>query len=439
MKRFRHFYILLVALMIVMMPCSSLAVETPTDHKSILAQTPVLLNGEPSYVQTGNTNLTDLVTDAMRAYSMADIAILNAGAINASIPAGTITSADIASAFASNYALVKTTLSGREIKSLLNNVLLFSDEAFPLFSGIDVVAEKYQSNDGTFAARCISVTADGIELPDSELFSVITTEPLFSGDYGYQFSRTAQAYGRLFDAVTIYIENNAAKLDEGLYASRRMITWEPVINVSETVAALNAPVSDGITVYLLYPDTIPEAVMYALAEQNRTLTCHIAGPRPYSFSLNGSNIVAPSDVSLQSVITHNIPPGRREASSIDQNALYLDFSENGSLPSGTHFTVYVGDLYAPGSSLYLYYYDAIEDIVPYRDEPFVVDAEGNISCTVSSGITFFLNPYRLDATSLFDLPRSNNPFIPGIIVICTLFVLFTIVFLFLKHKRSRPS
>lgn len=439
MKRFHYLYTFLLILMVLTVPCFSHAADAPASDPPILARTPVLLNGEAPYVRIGNTSLTDLITDAMRDHAGADIAILDAGALETSIPAGNITQIEIDAALVSDDMLVLTVLSGREIKSLLDSVLLFSNEAFPQFSGISVVAEKYQKDDGTYAARCQSITMNGVELSDSDMFNVITTQPLFDGAHGYRFSGAMQECGQLSGAVAVYIQARAAEISGGLARDARMVTWEEAITVSETVAALNTSVPDGVSAHLLYPDTVPEAVMYALSGQNRTLTCQIAGSRTYFFTFTGTNITAPSDISLQSFVSPSLPPGRREASSIDENAIYIDLSGNGTLPSGTALSIYVGDLFAPGDSLFLYYYNLIEDISLYSDEPYVVDEAGYVTFTAASGTTFFLNPDRLDATSMFDLPRANNPFVPGIIGICALFALFTVVFLIMKHKKPRRS
>lgn len=78
---------------------AALIASTQKDQEPVLkeavAQTSVDLEGAREKVRAGETNLGDLLTDAMRDVSGADVALTNGGGIRASIKAGTVTKGDI--------------------------------------------------------------------------------------------------------------------------------------------------------------------------------------------------------------------------------------------------------------------------------------------------------------------------------------------------------
>ncbi len=59
--------------------------------KMVIGSTEIDLVGERNLIRNGETNLGDLVTDAMRSATGADVAIINSGGLRTSIPAGDIT------------------------------------------------------------------------------------------------------------------------------------------------------------------------------------------------------------------------------------------------------------------------------------------------------------------------------------------------------------
>ncbi|MGL1933337.1 MAG: 5'-nucleotidase C-terminal domain-containing protein, partial [Desulfotalea sp.] len=84
-----------------------------------IAKTSAELNGNNSINRFKETNLGDLITDAMRAKTGADIAFQNGGGIRASIAAGKIAYADILSVSPYNNSLVVIDMTGQQITQLL--------------------------------------------------------------------------------------------------------------------------------------------------------------------------------------------------------------------------------------------------------------------------------------------------------------------------------
>ncbi|MEG1158489.1 MAG: hypothetical protein RSD64_03880, partial [Christensenellaceae bacterium] len=110
-----------------------------------------------------------------------------------------------------------------------------------------------------------------------------------------------------------------------------------------------------------------------------------------------------------------------------------------SLPPSTVLKVYTGDVYAPGTTVYPYYYDAISDIVPFVENGLIVDEAGYVSLAVNSNTTYLLNSTRLNATTFFTLPTKENPFIGGIVVLISLFALWVILFFIAKKRHHKTN
>ena len=74
----------------------------------VVGKTDVVLDGVREHVRAGETNLSNLITDAMLAVSSADMAITNGGGIRASIDVGDITMEEIITVLPfGNYVVVK--------------------------------------------------------------------------------------------------------------------------------------------------------------------------------------------------------------------------------------------------------------------------------------------------------------------------------------------
>jgi 2',3'-cyclic-nucleotide 2'-phosphodiesterase (5'-nucleotidase family) len=101
-------------------------------------------------VRSGETGLGCLVTDLMRESTGADAALLNAGAIRASIGPGAVSLADVVTALPFNNKVVLITVSGTELEGALRHGLAASASpgpgggrggAFLQVSGIGFLAE----------------------------------------------------------------------------------------------------------------------------------------------------------------------------------------------------------------------------------------------------------------------------------------------------------
>ena len=86
-----------------------------------IAEAAVRLDGEREHVRTRETNLGNLVTDAIISGTGADIAIVNGGVIRASIEPGDITVGDVIMALPfADYVVVKE-VSGKDVIAALEH------------------------------------------------------------------------------------------------------------------------------------------------------------------------------------------------------------------------------------------------------------------------------------------------------------------------------
>uniref|UniRef100_UPI003567D14D 5'-nucleotidase C-terminal domain-containing protein n=1 Tax=Ilyobacter sp. TaxID=3100343 RepID=UPI003567D14D len=116
--------------------------EVNTENEKItsmvIGETPVLLDGERNNVRAGETNLGDMITEAVLFKTGADGVITNGGGIRASIQKGTITKGNIISVLPfGNYVVVKE-ISGQDLKDAIENGVQSYPEtrgAFPHVAG----------------------------------------------------------------------------------------------------------------------------------------------------------------------------------------------------------------------------------------------------------------------------------------------------------------
>jgi 2',3'-cyclic-nucleotide 2'-phosphodiesterase (5'-nucleotidase family) len=87
--------------------------------KAVIGHSEVLLDGKRKHVRYEETAMGDFVTDVMRTYTGADIAIVNAGALRADIGPGPVTLEDVFRALPFENEIIRVQLSGRDLLAAL--------------------------------------------------------------------------------------------------------------------------------------------------------------------------------------------------------------------------------------------------------------------------------------------------------------------------------
>lgn len=145
------------------------------------------------YADNGaDSALGDLVTDVLRAASGADFALLNATGIRADLPPGELTRATFAAALPFEDALTVLTLSGSQLRTLLNQQARVASEReckTPIqVSGLTL---SFKCS-GSASSATVRGTASNHELDPSAKYQVVTSAYLADGGSGFELLTQAE-------------------------------------------------------------------------------------------------------------------------------------------------------------------------------------------------------------------------------------------------------
>lgn len=146
--------------------------------KQVVGFTEVPLDGVRENVRSGETNLGNVITDAMRLVSGAQVALQNAGGIRASIAAGEITLEDVMQVEPFGNELATVELTGAQLREILQRSVA-AEKPFGGFlqvSGLNIVAV-----DGVIT----EVMVGDSPLDEGEIYLVATNAFLLEGGDGY--------------------------------------------------------------------------------------------------------------------------------------------------------------------------------------------------------------------------------------------------------------
>ncbi|MCD7954389.1 MAG: bifunctional metallophosphatase/5'-nucleotidase [Lachnospiraceae bacterium] len=211
--------------------------EIEAVYGEVFATTEVLLNGEREPgVRTEETNLGDLITDAMLWYATRDgvetlgieeeniVAITNGGGIRATIEAGDITMNDINTVLPFGNTVAVVYVTGEVLLESLEASTYSTPEAigaFPQTAGIEFTVdttvaydegEQYEGSTyyGPASIQRVTITAiNGQEFDPEATYAVVTNDFLAAGGdtyYAFSVSEVMDTGTPLDEAVIAYIE-----------------------------------------------------------------------------------------------------------------------------------------------------------------------------------------------------------------------------------------
>jgi 5'-nucleotidase/UDP-sugar diphosphatase len=152
-----------------------------------LGTTAVELDSRNATVRTGEAAIGNLIADAMRASTKADVAITNGGGIRAGRvypPGSTITRRDVLAELPFDNRIVVIEAPGADIKAAIENGLSQLPNAggrFPQVSGMTVEANISRPP----GRRVLSIRVGGKPLDDKRMYRVATNDFLSRGGDGY--------------------------------------------------------------------------------------------------------------------------------------------------------------------------------------------------------------------------------------------------------------
>lgn len=160
-----------------------------------LGRTAVELDGLNLHVRTRETNLGNLVADAFRQGTKADVALLNGGSIraNATFAVGALTKRDVISILPFENPIIKIEATGAQIKAALENgvsqVVEESESGrFPQVAGLRFEFDGRKP----VGSRVIKVTINGQPLDEKKTYSVASSVYMLEGGDGYSMFKNAK-------------------------------------------------------------------------------------------------------------------------------------------------------------------------------------------------------------------------------------------------------
>ncbi len=189
--------------------------EIKSEQKKItqvkIGDTPVKLDGERQDVRTGETNLGNLIGEAMLWKTGADIAFTNGGGIRASIPEGEITVGDIISVLPFGNYVVTKELKGSEIIEAIEHGISdypATKGAFPQIAGMKVQFDP-SANPGERVIR--AVMNSGEEILHDKNYVVATNDFIAAGGDDYRMFKNKAEAGNFEGLDEVLIDYIKAK------------------------------------------------------------------------------------------------------------------------------------------------------------------------------------------------------------------------------------
>ncbi len=179
----------------------------------VVGETKVDLDGERATNRTSETNLGNLATDALVAYTGADFAITNGGGIRVSVPAGNVTMGDLVNIFPFGNTVVTIEVSGKALREAFEQSVSLYPETNGGFlqasAAVKVVFDPAQP----VGSRIVSITVNGVEVTDDMVFTVATNDFTAAGGDNYAMlkdCKLVKEYGTLDEAMIAYFKQVGA-------------------------------------------------------------------------------------------------------------------------------------------------------------------------------------------------------------------------------------
>lgn len=174
----------------------------------VAGETTVELVGVRELVRAGETNLGNLLTDAMLDLSGADIAFSNGGGIRASVPAGTITRGNIVEVFPFGNLIEVKEVTGAMMKEILEH----GTDAYPEPAGKfpHVGGMTYQIDlSRPVGDRIVNMMIDGEPMDMEATYELATNDFVAAGGDGYDMLGDlpyVKSMSALDEALFMYIQ-----------------------------------------------------------------------------------------------------------------------------------------------------------------------------------------------------------------------------------------
>ncbi|MGB3403599.1 MAG: 5'-nucleotidase C-terminal domain-containing protein [Microcoleaceae cyanobacterium] len=189
-------------------------------RQTVIGQTQVKLEGDRAKIRTQETNLGNLIADAMLnqlKVDGADVALVNAGGIRSSIPPGNITLGQVLRVLPFNNTITRLDLTGEQLKQALEHGVSGVEEEDGCFSHVAGIRFSWNPTkpigDRINSVKIIDKNGTEKSLDLTVTYRVVTNNFMMKGGDGYQVLTQGENQvdtGFLIsDVVTEYIKNQS--------------------------------------------------------------------------------------------------------------------------------------------------------------------------------------------------------------------------------------
>jgi 2',3'-cyclic-nucleotide 2'-phosphodiesterase (5'-nucleotidase family) len=175
----------------------------------VIGLTPVNLNGERADVRTKETNLSNILCDAMIAATGADASLTNGGGIRASIEAGDITKKDVVTVLPFGNLVVTKKVTGAQLKQAIEHgIRLYPDQngGFPQVGGCAFTFDPAKEA----GSRVVTLTVGEQPVDEAKEYVLATNDFMADGGDGYDMLAAGPIltyYGGLEEILITYIQS----------------------------------------------------------------------------------------------------------------------------------------------------------------------------------------------------------------------------------------
>jgi len=198
----------------------------------VIGKSLVKLDGERANARTGETTLGNLITDAMKEATGAEIAFTNGGGIRASIEAGDVTYGDAVTSFPFTNFLVVIDVTGAELKAALEHGVDLYPAQAGHFSHVSGMTYKFDPNKEV-GSRIVEVSVAGKTLDLAKSYRLVTNDFMSVGGDGYTMfaGKPVIAEGALLSDALIDYFNAHGEVEpkvEGRIVGVPLVKPEPI-------------------------------------------------------------------------------------------------------------------------------------------------------------------------------------------------------------------
>ncbi len=179
-------------------------------EEEVVASTDVELVGVREQVRTGETNLGNLITEALLDISGADIALQNGGGIRTSIDPGEITKGEVLTVLPYGNTVRVIELTGADVIAAIENGIEDypgAKGAFPHIAGMTVEFDSTKDA----GSRVVSLKIAGVDVNEAMTYTLATNDYLVAGGDGYDMfegKKVVAEFGALDEVLIDFINAN---------------------------------------------------------------------------------------------------------------------------------------------------------------------------------------------------------------------------------------